>query len=241
MLIDELPPQRSMPAAERHLMRRELEATISKSTRSWWRLGRGMSLGLGIVVIVAGSAAAGMLIPTKGTLPYVGNGTLQWQQVPDYIAVATSSGALAGYAPRSDVLLPASDNGKPVPNGFGSVPVPVYASNLKTLVGHLYPGIGFVPLGTSPASLRCEPESVIQGTTTSTIPCPNVSLTLPNVVGMSTPAAAGELSGLGVFVNVVDVNSPTAPLGTIVKMSPSGGSKVPARTMITIENVSSNN
>ena len=135
MLIDELPPQRSMPAAERHLMRRELEATISKSTRSWWRLGRGMSLGLGIVVIVAGSAAAGMLIPTKGTLPYVGNGTLQWQQVPDYIAVATSSGALAGYAPRSDVLLPASDNGKPVPNGFGSVPVPVYASNLKTLVG----------------------------------------------------------------------------------------------------------
>jgi hypothetical protein len=89
---------------------------------------------------------------------------------------------------------------------------------------------------TSSSTTACPPESVVEGTTTRTVPCPSVSVTLPDVVGMSTPTAAGELSGLGVFVEVVNVASSTVPNGHVVATSPGAGSSVAARSTVTIGN-----
>ena len=84
--------------------------------------------------------------------------------VDGYVAiVATGTGAARypGYAKQSDLTPPASVpartatvNGKPVlvpdiPN------VPVYsATDLKTVVGHMVMGIGFVPIGTDLSKLN---------------------------------------------------------------------------------------
>lgn len=39
--------------------------------------------------------------------------------------------------------------------GASDTPVPAYARDLKTLVGHMYPDRGFVPTGTDPATVPC--------------------------------------------------------------------------------------
>ena len=178
-LLDQLPPSRSLPANRRNAARRQLESVVNGATRPWWRLSRTTTIAIGIGLVVAGSAAAGVFIPSKGPIPAAVHGKLPWNLVPDYISVAGPNGKVIGYAPRSDLLVSPSLVGKPVPNGFGSTPVPVYASNLTTLVGHLYPGIGYVPLGSSPISAACIPAYEINGSTRSPIPCPSVMVTLP--------------------------------------------------------------
>jgi len=237
-LLNQLPPSRAMPTVRHHAARRQLENVVNGSVRSWWRLSQTSTLAIGIGLVVAGSATAGVLIPTKGPIPVAVNGVLPWNLVPDYISVAGPNGKVVGYAPRSDLLIPPSLVGTPVPKGFGSTPVPVYASNLTTLVGHMYPGVGYVPLETSPSSVACRPAFVINGSTTQSIPCPTDLITLPDLVGVNTPTAAGELSGLGVFVNVVNDSSSSAPKGTVISMSPGPGSIVSARSIVTIQNSS---
>lgn len=237
-LLDQLPPSRPMPTVRHHAARRQLENVVNESGRSWWRLSQTSTLAIGIGLVVAGSATAGVLIPSKGPIPVAVNGTLPWNLVPDYVSVTGPNGKIVGYAPRSDVLIAPSLVGKPVPNGSGSTPIPVYARNLTTLVGHMYPGVGYVPLGTAPSSVACRPEFVINGTTTQSIPCPTVSVTLPDLIGVSTPTAAGELSGLFVLVDVVNDSSSSAPKGTVISMSPGPGSVVPARSVVMIRNSS---
>ena len=126
-----------------------------------------MAIGIGLVV--AGSATAGVFIQSKGPVPAVVHGKRPWNLVPDYISVAGPNGKVVGNAPRSDLLLPPSLDA-PVPNGFGSTPVTVYASNLTTLVGHLYPSIGYVPLGSSPYSAICKPGDEYNGSTKTLVP-----------------------------------------------------------------------
>ena len=238
ILREQLPPFRPMASEQRLAARRQLESIVSGSLRPWWRLSRTATLTIGIGLVVAGSAAAGVLTPTKGPLPNAVHGTLPWNLVPDYIAVSGRNGKVVGYTPRSDILVSPSEIGKPLPNGFGSTPRPVYASNLTTLVGHVYSGIGYVPLGKSPYSLGCLPAYVINGSTKTATPCPNVLVTLPNLVGVSTPTAAGKLSSLGVSVNVVNDATSSAPKGTVISMSPGPGSVVHARSVVTIQNSS---
>lgn len=236
-LLDQLPPSRPMPAVRRHAARRQLENVVTGSLRPWWRLSRTTTVAIGIGLVVAGSATAGVFIPSKGPAPAGVHGKLPWNLVPDYISVAGPNGKVVGYAPRSDLFLPPSYSG-PVPNGFGSTPVPVYASNLTTLVGHLYPDIGYVPLGSSPTSSACVPVYEINGSTKTPVPCPSVMVTLPNLVGLSTPTAAATLSKLGVGVDVINDSTSSAPKGTVISMSPGPGSVVHARSVVTIVNSS---
>lgn len=238
-LLDQLPPSRPMPAVRSQAARRQLETVVNGYLRPWWRLSRTTTVAIGIGLVVAGSATAGVLLQTKGPLPVAVNGTLPWNLVPDYISVTGPNGKVVGYTPRSDVLLPPSLVGEPIPNNFGSWPKPVYASNLTTLVGHLYPnGVGYVPLGKSPSSLVCIPEYVYNGSKTQSFPCPSVLVTLPNLVGVSTPTAAGEISSLGIYVHVINKSSSSAPKGTVISMSPGPGSVVHARSVVTIRNSS---
>jgi hypothetical protein len=157
-----------------------------------------------------------------------------YKAIPDFVAVYVNAHT-TGYTPKAYVAAPDGDVNATL---LGRV-APVYASNLTTLLGHEYPGIGFVPIGHSPWAQRCYQESSIstsaRGTvTTSTFPCPSTVLVLPKVAGMVTPTAVGELSGLGVDVVVVNVHSKSVLPGHIVATSPRGGAKVHGRQQVLV-------
>jgi hypothetical protein len=229
------PPNRSMPSERMLASRRQLESISEGRTRTWrWRLSRGTVAGIGVTVALAGGASAAVYLPTKGAIPPSVNGVIDLKNVPDFLSVE-SGGKVVGYASKGDIL-PISGRA-PIPAG----PIPVYGADLKRLVGHLYPGIGYVALGQSPALVACRPEWTVQGTTSGQrtvqlTPCPSVTVTLPNVVGMRTPTGAAELSGLGVSLNVVNVPTGPSPRGTIVAMMPIAGTRISARSTVTIEN-----
>jgi hypothetical protein len=224
-----------MPSDRMLASRRQLESVSEGRTRTWrWRLSRGAVAGIGVTVALAGGASAAIYLPTKGPIPPSVNGVIDLKNVPDFLSVA-SGGKVVGYAPKADIL-PISARGL-IPAG----PIPVYGADLKRLIGHLYPGIGYLALGQSPTAAVCRPEWTIQGTATGQrtvqlIPCPSVMVMLPNVVGMSTPTAAAELSRLGVSINVVNVPRGPTPRGTIVAMEPSAGTRVSTKSTVTIEN-----
>jgi hypothetical protein len=84
--------------------------------------------------------------PTRGRVPYDAvdeNGDFDLTKVPDFVPVLDSDGeGSAGWIRKEDAF-PSTDNS----------PSPVFADDLETLVGHMYPMRGFVPLGTDPASV----------------------------------------------------------------------------------------
>jgi hypothetical protein len=216
-------------------------------TRTLRRKGRFAVLsGVVAVVVVAGAvtlvtnlfgsatAPSGRPSLTAGTIPPSQDGSVDLKKVPDFIATVGRTGKLVGYVPRA-YLFPTNPVGSPVSSKLGGV-VPVYARNLKTLVGHMYPGIGFVPLGKTPESEPCVPEIVEENGVSRSVLCPSTTETLPNVVGMVTPSAAGELSGLSFGVEVINVHSISVPPGHIVSMLPAPGPAMHARTVVTIQN-----
>ena len=100
----------------------------------------------GSVVIVtasdSGHPAPAAAAVTKGTIPSPQNGKTPTKKVPDFIVTLGPHG-VAGYVPKA-YLFPGP--GQPM---VGDI-APVYDSDLKTLVGYMYPQIGFVALGQSP-------------------------------------------------------------------------------------------
>jgi hypothetical protein len=169
--------------------------------------------------------------PTKGGMPFSPGRGVPYDTLPDYLSVAIGPGEI-GYTPKAYVATPTG----PRNDSLLGRAAPVYASNLTTLLGHEYPGIGYVRLGASPWTQPCRIEHVYEGTTMSTIPCQSTTLVLPNVVGMVTPTAVGELSGLGVDVVVKNVRSRLIPVGHIVSTSPDGGATVHARQSVIVDN-----
>jgi hypothetical protein len=106
-----------------------------------------MVIAVAFLVLLAGCAPLG----TKGTMPPPGpNGQVDPSDAPDFIAVAARDGdGIAGYV-RKEAVLPAATMtlGRPVEPTW-----PVYGEDLRTLVGYLVPGKGFVPIGVDPASV----------------------------------------------------------------------------------------
>lgn len=68
---------------------------------------------------------------------------------PDFIAVATGHGDEVGYVPKR-FLFPDPTTSAVIPR---SEPWPVYAEDLRTLIGHMVQGKGFVPLGVDPSTI----------------------------------------------------------------------------------------
>ena len=174
--------------------------------------------------------------PSKGPMPYSPGKIVAYNKIPDYLSVYIGPNEI-GYTPKAYI---AASNGSSNDPLLGRI-APVYASNLTTLLGHEYPGIGFVRLGSSPWSLSCKPESTYAnnphgGQTITAIACPSTTLVLPNVLGMVTPTAVGELSGLGAGVVVQNVQSTSVPPGHIVSTSPEGGTTIHAREQVVVEN-----
>ncbi len=228
----QVPQERSLPAGRHAAARSQLEHYAT----SWReRLGRrwhhlGVVIGLGIGLSVAGGAAAGTIYLTKGSIPTV-NGQLDTRRAPDFIRIA--AGGVTGYVPRAYILPP--EPNKPASSLLQSV-APVYGSDLKKLIGHMYPDVGFVPLGMSPVDEPCLPGWVTENGTTSTTPCPSVTETVPDVVGWSTPAAMAAMSQTGLSAIPENAHSPTVPAGHVIRTSLAPGSRVPARSQIFVFN-----
>ncbi|HUZ09029.1 MAG TPA: hypothetical protein VMU76_02575 [Acidimicrobiales bacterium] len=113
--------------------------------------------------------------PTKGAIPAsaAAHGAIDWSQAPDYVSV-TSNGRIVGYVNKT-ALIP-TPLGQPVRGQAPSSPevppplasrpqlpiVTVYGPDLVTVVGHEYPGKGFVPLGTDAGAIPPAAQAVSQ-------------------------------------------------------------------------------
>jgi hypothetical protein len=232
-------PRRTIDIAQHGLRLRsaELRAALHASRR---RVFLASSASLVVVVgalavVTGGFGDLGATGPTKGQMPYEPGKTVPYSSIPDYISVRIGPD-MTGYAPKAYVAARSGASG----NSLIGVPAPVYASNLTTLLGHEYSGIGFVPLGKSPWSQPCRVETVTEvgesGATFTTVPCPSTTVVLPNVIGMVTPTGVAELSSLGVFVAVQNVPSQAVGRGHIVSTTPVAGSVVHARQTIVVDN-----
>jgi hypothetical protein len=198
------------------------------------------SVPLVVLVVAIGIATNGFGLlsvtgPTKGGIPHSPPRGVAYDKLPDYLSVYLGPNDI-GYTPNAYLSAPNGADNDPL---LGRI-APIFASNLTTLLGHEYPGIGFVRLGSSPWSLPCTLERVTTesaggGQTISTTPCPSTTLVLPNVVDMVTPTAVGELSGLGVGVVIQNVRSSSIPVGHIVSTSPRGGTTVHARQQVIVD------
>jgi hypothetical protein len=124
---------------------------------------RGRTTHLSFVLTIAGSltiaaaatAAAGSPLPSKGTIPdaaWSSSGALDLNLVPDFVSQLGRDGSPVGYVSRQAMLDPSGGErdvlGRPTAATW-----PVYGDDLKTVVGHLVPDKGFIPLGVDPATV----------------------------------------------------------------------------------------
>lgn len=102
---------------------------------------RGLALALAVAAIAVILAACSPFA-SKGTMPPPGpNGEVDPSSAPDFIAVAGQGSGVVGYARKEDVLGPADE------------PFPVYGEDLRTIVGQMIAGKGFVPAGVDPRTV----------------------------------------------------------------------------------------
>ena len=126
---------------------------------------------------------------SKGTMPPPGaNGQVDASAMPDFIAVAGDVGQV-GWVERAAVTDP-SDRAWPV-----------YADDLRTVVGQLVPGKGFVPAGVDPNTVPKKDVQVAPASPAAPAP-PNVMVFVRNCsstmawigvtnAGQVLPGAAG--------------------------------------------------
>lgn len=95
--------------------------------------------------------------PTKGRIPEEATpregGEINMALVPDFVSTlgGPTGETMVGYVPKDLLFNPRLEPGGTPEDPPQDVPMPVYGEDLKTLVGHMVAGQGFVPLGSSPA------------------------------------------------------------------------------------------
>jgi len=92
---------------------------------------------------------------SKGTMPPVSDAQQSAAAMPDFIAVGGRNGEIVGYVSRNYFLQGRAGQGR-----GAAGPWPVYADDLRTIVGQLLPGKGFVPRGVDPDSIPDVPVEV---------------------------------------------------------------------------------
>lgn len=108
-------------------------------------------IGAALILAACGNAvvepAPSEVTLTRGPIPDSArraNGSIDMSQVPDFIPAADGD-RIAGWIASSDVLPGAGDARRET--------IAVYADDLVTVVGHMYPEVGFVALGSEAALL----------------------------------------------------------------------------------------
>lgn len=101
------------------------------------------ALGVGILAVTVGAVSA-LGSPTRGPIPPEAfpaeGGPIDQELVPDYIPALGQDGEEVGWVAK-ELAVPVVDPGN-------RQLIPVYADDLKTVVGHMVGGYGFAPLGT---------------------------------------------------------------------------------------------
>ena len=220
---DQLPPRRPFPSERVALARRQLDAVVSRPRRGRW--GPMVTVAMVTGTLLGGTLAAAAYL-SKGPIP-ISNGILNLQKAPVFVSVEGHDGKVVGYVPRADLI---TTSNTPLIGGVLSV----FAANLTTVVGHLFPGIGYVPIGVPPTSERCIPASIMTGNTSVSIPCPTTKEVVPNVVGTYMPTAAAAISHVGVALKFVYEYSSTVTKGFVISVSPAPGSTVDARSVVVL-------
>jgi hypothetical protein len=98
---------------------------------------------IAVLALIAVAACVPTFGASRGTMPPPGpDGRVDPASVPDFVEAADE----AGWVPKRFLLDPVRDD-----------EIPVFGDDLTTLVGHLVPGKGFVPLGADPAAAPARP------------------------------------------------------------------------------------
>ncbi|HLG68467.1 MAG TPA: hypothetical protein VKV36_11455 [Acidimicrobiales bacterium] len=119
-----------------------------------------------VASFVPASGGSTASVPVAGPIPpsAMSGGGIDWSQVPSFVPV-TSDGTVVGYVKRADLMpvpqgqpipgqVPSSSEQPPAAGAGPQAPVvTVYGQDLSTVVGHEYPGKGFVPLGVDPSTV----------------------------------------------------------------------------------------
>jgi hypothetical protein len=115
-------------------------------------MARAVTIAFGLAIFLFASSACG-LGASRGTMPPAdANGEVDPSAVPDFIAYAGRTDQIIGWVPKSYLIDPAQHC-----RGPQCEPIPVYADDLSTLIGHDVPGRGFVPVGADPATVPERP------------------------------------------------------------------------------------
>jgi hypothetical protein len=118
-----------------------------------WRRAVTMAVFLATLLLFLSACSLGA---SRGTMPPPdANGEVDPSAVPDFVAYAGRTDRIIGWVPKSYLLEPGQRC-----RGPQCVPIPVYADDLVTLIGHDVPGRGFVPLGVDPATVPEQPVLV---------------------------------------------------------------------------------
>ncbi len=118
-------------------------------------MARAATVAVGVAMLIFALSACG-LGASRGTMPPGdANGEIDPSAVPDLVAYAGQADRIIGWVPKSYLLDPMQHC-----NGPQCDPIPVYADDLTTLIGHDVPGRGFVPLGVDPALVPERPVMV---------------------------------------------------------------------------------
>jgi hypothetical protein len=159
------------------------------------------------LLLMALVAAACSPIASKGTIPPPGpDGQIDPGRAPDFIGVAGRDDRIAGWVPKRFLLEPQT--------GSAAEEMPVYADDLTTLVGHMVPGKGFVPLGVDPATI---PDFPVQaGPSVGAPRAPGVARVVyarngtTSITWVAVRTAEGLSEGIG-FVGGAGVACPEVP------------------------------
>ncbi len=118
-------------------------------------MARAVTVVVGLAVLLLALSACG-LGASRGTMPPGdANGEIDPNAVPDFVAYAGRTDRIIGWVPKSYLLDPSQHC-----NGPQCDPIPVFADDLTTLIGHDVPGRGFVALGVDPAMVPERPVMV---------------------------------------------------------------------------------
>ncbi len=118
-------------------------------------MARWVTMAVGLMIILLGSSAC-HLGPSRGTMPPANaEGEVDPSAVPDFIAYVGRTDRIIGWVPKSFLL-----ESEQRCRGPQCDPIPVYADNLETIIGHDVPGRGFVPLGVDPGVVPERPVVV---------------------------------------------------------------------------------
>lgn len=110
--------------------------------------------------VAISTAAESPSTPTKGPVPdsaFGEEGGVDVAQVPDYVPALGQEGKVVGYVAKTDIM--------PSPDGLTGPTdeaIPVLDDTLTKIVGHMYPGRGFVPIGSRPEDVPKVPVTVVE-------------------------------------------------------------------------------